>query len=349
MIQKVRTIFKQKHISIIILFVDEYDGEIRDNKSSSSSSSYYNDAHNKNHKSKNSHIKCFNCGKYGHTSFECKEQIDDICVKCLKSNHKGKDCPNEKCHICKKKVHKTPFCPLQNKNYNNYKIKKKVLNCTKCLNNGHKANECLIRPNDIFIYNRNNAPLCRICNSSEHYLCPFKNEVYIVSDYDSDNLVFEDEDENGEVKITTKKDKDTKNSSYIKNYKINREKFDSLFGYFLNENKKYEKEEVQLGKILGGVTKEQIKETMFCCKCGKAHNSEVCEKKKKKNYTEDNDDYYVKLNNSSNIIHKKNPLKFEPFERGEYKINHHDMKCDYYDENDSSGKSYNEIFMKKNK
>jgi hypothetical protein len=25
------------------------------------------------------------------------------------------------------------------------------------------------------------------------------------------------------------------------------------------------------------------------------------------------------------------------------------MKCDYYDESDSSGKSYNEIFVKKNK
>ena len=97
----------------------------------------------------------------------------------MKNNHKGKDCPNEKCHICKKKIHKTPFCPLQNKIHNNYKIKKKVPNCTKCSNNGHKANECLIRPNDIFIFNRNNAPLCRICNSSEHYLCPFKNEVYI--------------------------------------------------------------------------------------------------------------------------------------------------------------------------
>ena len=349
MIQKVRIIFKQKHISIKILFVGEYDGEIRDNESSSSSASFYNDLYNKNHNGKNSHIKCFNCGKYGHTFIECKEQTEDICVKCLKNNHKGKDCPNEKCHICKNKGHKAHFCPLQNKVYNNYKIKKKLINCTKCSNNGHKANECLIRPNDVFIYNRNNVPLCRICNSTSHYLCPFKKDVYIVSDYDSDNIVFKDEDENGEVIFKTKKDKSIKNSSYIKNYKINRQNFDSLFGYFLNENKKYEKEEVELGKILGGVTKEQIKDTMFCCKCGKPHNSDFCEKKKKKYYSEDNDDYYVKLNNPSNIIHKKNPLKFEPFDRGEYKINHHDMKCDYYDESDSSGKSYNEIFVKKNK
>ena len=267
----------------------------------------------------------------------------------MKNNHKGKDCPNEKCHICKNKGHKALFCPLQNKIYNNYKIKKKVPYCIKCSNNGHKANECLIRPNDVFIFNRNTVPLCRICNSTSHYLCPFKKDVYIVSDYDSDNLIFEDEDENGEVKFITKKNKGIKNSSYIKNYKINRQSFDSLFGFFLNENKKYEKEEVKLGKILGGVTKEQIKDTMFCCKCGKPHNSEVCEKKKKKYYTEDNDDYYIKLNNPNNIIHKKNPLKFEPFDRGEYKINHHDMKYDYYDESDSSGKSYNEIFVKKNK
>ena len=39
---------------------------------------------------------------------------------------------------------------------------------------------------------------------------------------------------------------------------------------------------------------------------------------------------------------------FEPYARKEYIINHHDIRADYYDQSDSSGESFNELFKKNN-
>ena len=59
-----------------------------------------------------------------------------------------------------------------------------------------------------------------------------------------------------------------------------------------------------------------------------------------------NEDFIFNL--KDNIIHNKNPLKYEPYLRKEYKINHHDIREDYYDQSDSSGESFNKIFKKDN-
>ena len=267
----------------------------------------------------------------------------------MQNNHKGKECPNEKCYLCKRKGHKASLCPLKKKNQDKLKNKnyaKNIKKCTKCLNNGHDSKDCLIKPNDIIIVNPSKTPLCPICNSSSHYLCSFSNEVYTISDYDSDNINLDESDEND------KNIENNKINNYIKNFNINRDNFNSLVQYFLNEGKKYEKIEIVLGKISGGIAKEEIKNTMFCCKCGRIHNCSDCWKHiSKKKYINDDlsDEYYIKLNNFNNFIHKKNPLKFEPFEKSEYKINHHDMRYDYYDQDDSSGESFKEMYNKKNK
>lgn len=352
---------------MIFFSVGEYEEikEINENNSSSSPLSslcsspriFHNDINynvNKNHYNKNSHIKCFICGKYGHISTECREKNDDLCIKCLQKNHKGKECPNEKCCYCKRKGHESLFCPLKRKNQNNYKnkyIPSKISKCTRCLNNGHESIECLIKPNEIHINNPSKVPLCCFCQSPNHYICPFTDNVYVISDYDSDNVnVDDDEDDNNK----NKNDKNNKknnyiNNSFIKNYKVKRNNFDSIIQYFLNESKKYEKEDIILGKFCNDTTKEQIKDTNFCCKCGKPHYYKDCSKltTKKKYINEENDDYYIKLKNPNNFIHKKNPFKFEPLSKTEYKINHHDMRYDYYDQNDSSGESFKEMFRKK--
>lgn len=325
------------------------------NDNQSSSSNHYENDRDispiKNHNNKNNHIKCFICGKYGHYSTECRDELDDICIKCLQKTHKGKDCPNEKCFLCNNKGHKAFFCPLKKKNQNNYinkYIASNIPKCTKCLNNGHESIDCLIKPNDIKINNPSKLPLCRFCNSPNHYICPFKEDIYIISDYDSDKINIKEE--NNDIKYVNKKDNyKNKNYSYIKNYRVNKNNFNSLLNYFINENKKYEKEEIIIGKIVNGVTKEQIYHTNFCCKCGKPHYSKDCGKfiSKKKYANEDNDDYFIKLKNYNNIYYKKNPLKFEPYQKSEYKINHHDIRFDYYDQNDSSGESFKEMFRKK--
>ena len=353
-----KNIYLKKNKQNIIFFfsLDEYEEnkELIDNQSSSLTNSYENDREispSKNHNNKINHIKCFICGKYGHYSTECRDELDDICIKCLQKNHKGKECPNEKCFLCNNKGHKASFCPLKKKNQNNYKnkyIASKIPKCIKCLNNGHESIDCLIKPNDIKINNPSKLPLCKFCNSPNHYICPFKDDIYIISDYDSDNVNIDDEKRDKNY-INKKDNYYNKNYSYIKNYRVNRNSFDSLLNYFINENKKYEKEELIIGKIVNGITKEKIYNTNFCGKCGKLHYTKDCGKfiSKKKYDSEDNDDYYIKLKSYNNIYHKKNPLKFEPFQKSEYRINHHDIRFDYYEQNDSSGESFKEMYNNK--
>ena len=241
------------------------------------------------------------------------------------------------------KGHKANICPLKRNNQYNHKNKyltTKVAKCTKCLNNGHESIDCLIKPNNINIINHSKLPLCRYCNSTKHYICPFKDDVYIISDYDSDKVSVNEEEIKGYK---------SKNSQFIKNYKVNKNHFYSLLQYFNNENKKYEKEEIIIGKIPSGMTKEQIKTSNFCCKCGNLHYSKDCGKIiSKKKYVEEDDDYLIKLKNQGNYLyHKRNPLKFEPYAKGEYRINHHDIRYDYYDQNDSSGESFKEMYKNK--
>lgn len=307
---------------------------------------------NKTYYNKYPYKKSFKSGKYshGHHFKDNKEEIDDdICIKCLQKEHGEEECPHEKCYLCNGKNHNIHSCPLKRKNQNNYKnkyIALRIPKCTNCLNNGHESIDCLIKPNDIIIKNPFKIPLCRFCKSSNHYICPFNESVYEISDYDSDKIII---NEDSDVMDSKKNiNNNYHNKSYIKNYKVNKNSFISLFNYFCNENKKYEKEVIIIGKISNNISKEQIKNNNFCCKCGKLHYSKDCGKHFSKKYIKEEDgDYFIKLR--QNNIHKKNPLKFEPFEKPEYRINHHDIRYNYYDQDDSSGESFSNMYKEKTK
>ena len=280
-----------------------------------------------NHKKFNfTHItKCFVCGKNGHHGSECKEKEDEICLKCLQKNHFDNICPKEICLNCGKRGHKQHNC-FYNKKNKNKKILKK---CKNCFNFGHESHECLCKPYPIYIRNFSKFPICSFCKSANHYLCPFKKseDLFTISENDDDN------------------NNNLNNSNKI----INRDSCESLLNFFYNESKKYGKIELNIGELPENLTKDEIKNTIFCCKCGGNHLSENCGKTDKKISYNDllNENFLFNL--KENIIHKKNPLKFEPYERNEYTINHHDIRNDYYDQNDSSGESFNEIFNKKDK
>ena len=278
----------------------------------------------------NNSSKCYICGKPGHHGAECKEKKEEICPKCLQKNHLDEVCPNEICFNCGKRGHKQHNCFYTKKNKNKNLLKK----CFNCSNYGHESYECLCKPNPIYIKNFAKIPLCVFCGSSNHYICPFnKGEgIFVVPDHYDDNY------------------HKNKSNFKIKNEIVNRNSAESLFNYFANQKKKREKIELNLGELPEDITKEEIKNINFCCKCGDNHLSWDCDKiKNKKNSLFNfNDDFLLNIKDN-NIIHHKNPLKFEPYARKEYKINHHDIRADYYDQNDSSGESFDEIFKKDEK
>ena len=182
-------------------------------------------------------------------------------------------------------------------------------------------------------------PLCAFCGSSNHYLCPFKNneDLFVVPD---------EYDEN--IKDFTFENQNQKNKNKNINKKINRNNSESLLNFFSNEIKMTEKIKLYLGELPKDIAKEEIKNTVFCCKCGGDHFSELCGKIKNKKKIQDDDfdlnDWILKLRD--NFDHIKNPLKFEPYAKKEYRINHHNFNNDYYDQEDSSGESFNKVFKK---
>ena len=280
----------------------------------------------------NNSSKCYICGKPGHHGAECKEKKEEICPKCLRKNHINNICPYEICFNCGKRGHKQENCFYAKKNKSKNKNKNLLKKCFNCSNYGHESYECLCKPNPIYIKNFAKIPLCVFCGSSNHYICPFnKGEgIFVVPDHYDDNY------------------HKNKSNFKIKNEIVNRNSAESLFNYFANQKKKREKIELNLGELPEDITKEEIKNINFCCKCGDNHLSWDCDKiKNKKNSLFNfNDDFLLNIKDN-NIIHHKNPLKFEPYARKEYKINHHDIRADYYEQSDSSGESFNELFKKK--
>ena len=318
--QKENTFNSQNNFQYINYFIGESQENINNHKKF-----HYNNS-----------SKCFICGKPGHHGAECKEKKEEICPKCLRKNHINNICPYEICFNCGKRGHKQENCFYAKKNKSKNKNKKIIKKCFNCLNFGHENYECLSKPNPIYIKNYSKIPLCAFCKSSNHYICPFNknNGIFVIPDhyYDNDN---NDIDNNSDSDFNINK-----------NEIVNRNSAESLINYFLNEIKKTEKIEIKLGELPQDIAKEEIKNTNFCCKCGDNHFSEDCETIKKKNKYNLNNDFIFNL--KDNIIHRKNPLKFEPYARKEYIINHHDIRADYYDQSDSSGESFNELFKKNN-
>lgn len=221
------------------------------------------------------------------------------------------------------------------KNYNRENISNRK--CSNCLNNGHESKDCLIKPIQIKISSQNMTPLCEFCGSSNHYICPM-SELYIISDYNSD-----EEDLDNSPK---------KSRNYIKNFKVDKNNFISIVQFFLNEKKKFEEIKknnnfsVKVGNFNHNIKYNEIKNNNFCCKCGKTHFYKKCGKNfiKKNYFNEENDDCFIRIKNLNNLIHYKNPLKYEPIMRNDYKIDHKDIKSDYYNQIDSSGESFQEMY-----
>ena len=194
----------------------------------------------------------------------CKEK--EICIKCLKTGHSLKKCPNGKCNLCHQIDHRVWNCPLRAKNKN---IKDKLIfqmklnQCERCRNKGHNSSECLIFPEKITI-NNSTKSLCKFCTSNNHYVCPFEEDIFIISDIETNEEKIQEFTQNN----------------------VDFNKFSSLLKYFNKENERifFRSKSCTLE-----IKEEEIKNTMFCCKCGGMHHFTEC-----------------KSENSENIIKKKN-------------------------------------------
>ena len=268
------------------------------------------------------------------------QKIIDRCFCCNQKGHFHKNCPKIKCFICNKKGHKSNSCPL---NKNNNKIPK----CDRCNNYGHYNKDCLINP----IINKINLnDSCYFCGK-KHFICPFEEPPFIISDYDSDNATISSSDDDN-----NDNDKYEKNIRYIKNFRVNKDNFYSILNYFKNEikrlnyennnsNKNYLKKKKLNERIFKDIKNEDIYKTIFCYKCGGKHSSKFCFNDGKNENKENN--YLL------NIIEEgkykvKNPLKYEPIlPKEEFTINHHNQNNDYYNDTDSSGESYEKMYKNK--
>ena len=89
--------------------------------------------------------KCFNCGKVGHASSECKQRPSGstACYHCGKEGHKGRDCPDApaqadfdpaqaRCYSCGKTGHLSRDCAEQSR----------ANTCYTCGEKGHNTRYC---------------------------------------------------------------------------------------------------------------------------------------------------------------------------------------------------------------
>ena len=265
------------------------------------------------------------------------QKIIDRCFICNQKGHFHKNCPNIKCYNCNKKGHKAISCPL-----NNNIIPK----CDRCENYGHFSKDCLINPIIDKSYLNDSCYFC----GKKHFICPFEEPPFIISDYDSDNAIISSSDEDND-----NKDKFENNIGFIKNFRVNKENFYSILNYFKNEKRRLQydnnihKNKVKKKKlnerIFQDIKNEDIYKTIFCYKCGGRHSSKFCFKNGKNENKENN--YLL------NIIEEgkykvKNPLKYEPIlPKEEYTINHHNQNNNYYNDTDSSGESYEKMYKNK--
>jgi hypothetical protein len=126
-------------------------------------------------------IKCFNCGEVGHMSRNCPHDEIIICTRCNERGHDSFNCFNMKCFKCNRIGHRSFECKL-----------KDVKRCEKCGHNGHVSSDCLSKADNI---TDQNLKVCRFCGDDKHLICPFPRKMYIIEDYDSDNVIFSEDEE----------------------------------------------------------------------------------------------------------------------------------------------------------
>lgn len=52
--------------------------------------------------------RCFNCNSYGHKTFQCKNETNNLCYKCSQDGHRAAECPNQAfCKECNKEGHQS--------------------------------------------------------------------------------------------------------------------------------------------------------------------------------------------------------------------------------------------------
>jgi hypothetical protein len=140
-------------------------------------------------------IKCYNCGEVGHMSRNCPHDEIIVCTRCNEKGHDSFNCTNMKCFKCNGIGHRSFEC----KNFRNIK------QCEKCGHNGHVGEDCLSKPDDITKESR--IRTCRFCGEDTHLLCPFPRKMYMIQEYDSDNVIFTD-NEDGEVSVKRERKKE---------------------------------------------------------------------------------------------------------------------------------------------
>ena len=252
--------------------------------------------------------------------------------------------------------------------------------CNKCNQYGHSPHNCLRFPNEIHC-NSNSLP-CSFCGSDTHFICPFPNEAFIIKEYDSDEIELSlSEDDNNNNKNETKSTLSNSNNHndkipiaipkkvVIPPVEASGYNFYTILDYF---KKEFIKTTIQIkqtppqqlqqtkpliklkpSKIFQSINNEDIQSTIFCYKCGGAHNANQCDMYNKNNNNLKSQliqspykhTHFIYSNHHTSLnYHVKNPLKFQAMQpKHEFKINHHIPYDNCYNDNNSSGESFGDF------